>query len=496
MGKSDQKGTGDRPCTGKGVPDLPGGRPGPVFLEIPIDCLYQHSAVKEWTLSSGGGKGLLGKATDLYLRNHVRRTFAGAWETKAAAKQLVVAPIPQPDALQKVLSALKSAEKPMLIVGSQALLDAEQADALQAAVRKLGIPTFLSGMARGLLGRDPLHIRHKRGKALREADVVIVAGVPLDFRLGYGRAIPRRATHIGINRSKADLTQNKKPDIGVIADPGKFLRLLAEEWVAGTAEQWAGWTAALQARNDARDREIQATAEEATEFLNPVWVAQQVESVIAEDSVIIGDGGDFVATASYIVRPRGPLSWLDPGAFGTLGAGGGFALAAKLCRPTAEVWLLYGDGAAGFSLAEFDTMARHGIPVIGVIGNDASWAQIARDQVVYMGSSLATDLARTAYHQVAEGYGGVGFCVERAEELLPALEAAKGVVRRRPSRPRQHHDRQDGISQRVHFNVKGVPANGYALLYEKSKLLPSNCHPREGGDPLIANVYQYTETTH
>jgi thiamine pyrophosphate-dependent acetolactate synthase large subunit-like protein len=180
-----------------------------------------------------------------------------------------------------------------------------------------------------------------------------------------------------------------------------------------------------------------------------------VEAVIAEESVIIGDGGDFVATASYIVRPRGPLSWLDPGAFGTLGAGGGFAIAAKLCRPTAEVWLLYGDGAAGFSLAEFDTMARHGIPVIGVIGNDASWAQIARDQVVYMGSSLATDLARTAYHQVAEGYGGVGFCVERRRSCCRRWKQRRSGARR-PSRPRQHHDRQDGVPQRVDLHVKGA----------------------------------------
>ena len=119
----------------------------------------------------------------------------------------------------------------------------------------------------------------------------------------------------------------------------------------------------------------------------------------------MGDGGDFVATASYVLRPRAPLSWLDPGVFGTLGSGAGFALGAKLCRPQAEVWLLYGDGAAGFSLAELDTLTRHSVAVIAVVGNDAGWTQIARDQVEVFGDDLATALARTDYDEAAKGLG-------------------------------------------------------------------------------------------
>ena len=163
--------------------------------------------------------------------------------------------------------------------------------------------------------------------------------------------------------------------------------------------------------------------------MNPVWLCQQLETAVSENSILIGDGGDFVATASYIVRPRAPLCWLDPGAFGTLGSGGGFALAAKLCRPDAEVWLLYGDGSAGYSLAEFDTFTRHGVGVIAVIGNDASWAQIARDQVEILGTPLGTELAQTHYHVVAQGYGGEGFCADdpaRVEEMLPTVKKIAG----------------------------------------------------------------------
>ena len=119
------------------------------------------------------------------------------------------------------------------------------------------------------------------------------------------------------------------------------------------------------------------------------------------------------------------MSWLDPGVFGTLGVGGGFAMGAKLCRPEAEVWILYGDGSAAYSLAEFDTYVRHGLPVIAVVGNDASWAQIAREQVEILEDDVGTVLLRTEYHKVAEGYGGKGFKIERPEEIAGVLQAAK-----------------------------------------------------------------------
>ena len=159
-----------------------------------------------------------------------------------------------------------------------------------------------------------------------------------------------------------------------------------------------------------------------------VGLCRCLDGVIADDSVIVGDGGDFVATASYTVKPRGPLTWLDPGAFGTLGAGAGFALGAKLCRPNAEVWILYGDGSVAYSLSEFDTFVRHGIPVIAVVGNDASWRQIARDQVEIFHDDVGTTLRHTDYHRVAQGFDAEGMCARTDEELVSALRRARELA--------------------------------------------------------------------
>lgn len=404
------------------------GTPGPVFVEIPIDLLYPFAVVKQWTLGAAG-KGFAGKVTGAYLQYHLQRTYAHAWDRRAAAPVPMAAPQPTNMQMQQVWERLRQAERPVLIIGSQALLETSQAQALQAAVLRLGIPTFLSGMARGLLGRDPLHLRHQRSKALREADLVLLAGVPNDFRLTYGRSIGRKAVTIGVNRSKHDLFMNRRPTLGIQADAGAFLRQLAVQCSDATPEKWQAWRTALSARDQARDAEIDQQAQEQTAHVNPVQLCQALEQVIAPESIIVGDGGDFVGTASYIVRPRAPLTWLDPGAFGTLGVGGGFALAAKLNQPTAEVWLLYGDGAAGYSLAEFDTFARHGVGVIAVVGNDAAWSQIARDQVEILGTALGTELAYTDYHRVAEGYGGVGFYVSTPEAVAPTLVQAQSIAR-------------------------------------------------------------------
>ena len=139
-----------------------------------------------------------------------------------------------------------------------------------------------------------------------------------------------------------------------------------------------------------REREIDEQAAKAGEHVNPIAFFRTMDRVAGERAVMVADGGDFVATASYIVRPRGPLAWLDPGAFGTLGVGAGFALGAQLVRPQDEVWLIWGDGASGYGLMEFDTFVRHRVPVIAVVGNDASWAQIAREQVKMLGDDVAT----------------------------------------------------------------------------------------------------------
>ena len=230
-----------------------------------------------------------------------------------------------------------------------------------------------------MLGPDhPQHLRHQRKAALKEADLVILAGFPCDFRLDYGRSIGSSATVIGVNRSAEQLKLNRKPTLAVRADPGLFLERLAQD-VERDGDEWEEWLATLRRRDEERNAQIAGQAEQETEFLNPLGLCQAIDGALDDDSVLVADGGDFVGTASYIVRPRGPLRWLDPGAFGTLGVGGGFALGAKLCRPRAEVWILYGDGSCGYTLAEFDTFVRHRVPVIAVVGNDACWMQILRE---------------------------------------------------------------------------------------------------------------------
>ncbi|CAN0596042.1 unnamed protein product, partial [Laminaria digitata] len=164
---------------------------------------------------------------------------------------------------------------------------------------------------------------------------------------------------------------------------------------------WEGWTHTLRRREEERDAEIISQGQHEGELVHPIDLFLKMEEVMARDSVLVVDGGDFVATGAYILKPRRPLSWLDPGVFGTLGVGGGFALGAALCRPEAEVWLIWGDGSSAYSLAEFDTYIRHGLAPIAVVGTDASWGQIARDQVDILGPSLGTDLRATDYHEVA-----------------------------------------------------------------------------------------------
>jgi thiamine pyrophosphate-dependent acetolactate synthase large subunit-like protein len=281
-------------------------------------------------------------------------------------------------------------------------------------------------MARGLLGRDhPLQMRHQRRQALREADCVLLAGVPCDFRLDYGKHVRRSATLIAANRSAREARMNRKPDVAAIGDAGALLVDLARDG-AGDPARRADWVAQLRARDAARETEIETQAAERGEFVNPIALLRALDREAGDDAVFVADGGDFVATAAYVLRPRSPLSWLDPGAFGTLGVGAGFALGAALARPGSEVWIVFGDGACGWGLAEFDTFVRHGIPVIAVVGNDGGWTQIAREQVKMLGDDVATVLARTAYHEVAAGFGAAGPAAARRRRAARHAGARAG----------------------------------------------------------------------
>jgi acetolactate synthase-1/2/3 large subunit len=354
--------------------------------------------------------------------------FEGATQVTTPHASKVEPPRAAESAITRTAEAFARAERPLLVIGSQALLVAERADAIAAAVTQLGIPVYLSGMARGLLGpKHPLQMRHARRNALREADCVLLAGVPCDFRLDYGRHVRRSATLIAANRSAKDARLNRRPTITVLGDAGLTLEALAQR--VGERARRPDWIAQLRARDETREQEIDVQAAAAGEHVNPIAFFRTLDRVAGDNAVMVADGGDFVATSSYIVRPRGPLAWLDPGAFGTLGVGAGFALGAQLVRPDAEVWLIWGDGASGYGLVEFDTFVRHGIPVIAVVGNDASWAQIAREQVKMFKDDVATVLARTDYHAVAQGFGAAGLVARRTEEVEPVLRQAREIAR-------------------------------------------------------------------
>lgn len=482
------------------------GVPGPVFVELPIDVLYPVNEVRAnlrlverlrvrdlkpeqharlilpegkatvadfldrrrpeepvFLRADPGAKRKASWIETTYLEYKVRDLFSGAFDRALTDAELGALPvaIPSPAArhVRSVAKLLASAKRPVLLISSQATLFVAKkgedphapAERLRAAVEALGIPTYLGGMARGLLGvNSEVQVRQDRKTALREADVIILAGTLVDFRLDYGRSLSRSAKIVAINRSAEALKQNTDlfwtPWLASQSDPASFLLALAE--AAATASptplngraRFAEWTTKLKASEARKEEENRAKAREVAlgrgtradaPLLNPIQVCFDLEDALPDDSILIGDGGDFIATAAYTVRPRGPLRWLDPGPFGTLGVGGGFALGAKLCCPSSEVWLLWGDGSVGYSVAEYDTFKRHNVPVLALVGNDACWSQIEREQIPILGDNVACPLEYTPYDDVARGYGGDGATIAEPGEALPAaIRRAQGAAKR------------------------------------------------------------------
>ncbi|MEZ4390665.1 MAG: thiamine pyrophosphate-binding protein [Polyangiales bacterium] len=409
------------------------GVPGPVFVEVPIDLLYPEETVRKWTMDEATMKGPVGDALRLYLRGHLYRQFEQPHLPVHAPEMPDLMGLTihgdSRDKVSQVATAIAKAKRPVLVLGSQTLVNEPNPERVAEAVRALGVPVFLGGMARGLLGREAeVQFRHARGKALKDADLVIVCGFPFDFRLKYGQSIPRSAKLVAVNLSASTLRKNRIPDLAVHMHPGQFLVDLAAA-APRVGDDRAPWFSALQGREDARDAEIQQPQPTVPGRVNPLKFFLEMEQRLDDNSVLVADGGDFVATASYVLRPRGPISWLDPGVYGTLGVGGGFATGAAVCRPDAEVWIIWGDGSSAYSLAEFDTFVRHGLAPIAVIGTDALWAQIARDQTDLLGDSVGTVLRDTSYEKVAEGYGGVGLLLDDESKIGEVLDEAKRIAK-------------------------------------------------------------------
>jgi thiamine pyrophosphate-dependent acetolactate synthase large subunit-like protein len=403
------------------------GIPGPVFVELPIDTLYPEQLVRSWYgTKKEKSKSFADKAINWYINRHLNKLFQNASDIV----------IPEParinnlnisyEFITKVKELLKNSSKPVILAGSQLMNNPQNASQISESLKKIGVPVYLSGMGRGALGKESeVQFRHNRKNALKEADLVILAGVVCDFRLDYGSHISKKAKLVSVNLSAKDLNKNRKADLSSVGDPGAFIQELAK-YFSATDINLTEWFDNLKSRENKRNEEIQEQSEESTDkYINPLFICKNIEEKMSDNSIIVADGGDFVATASYILKPRQPLSWLDPGVYGTLGVGAGFALGAKLCRPDAEVWIIYGDGSAGYSIMETDTFKRHGLGIISVVGNDACWSQIARDQVEILKDDAGLILDYSDYHMVSKGLGGDGILIKEPDEIENALNLAK-----------------------------------------------------------------------
>ena len=364
--------------------------PGPVFLEMPLDLLMN---------------------------------FGDDAPPATASAEDPPRPAGNPQMIARAAELLRNAERPMFIVGSQ-IRWSPCKEVLRSFADAIDAPYFLNGMARGGLPHaHPNFFSRSRRVALSQTDVCFVLGTPLDFRLEYGRAINPNAKVVQIDLDGSEIGRNKRIDVALHGDSGLVLaQLLAEV----KEKRLPGWIATMRAAEDKSRAKMQAEVTATTDPPNPLRVCDEIGKRLGKDDIVIGDGGDFVATAANVIKLEWPQLWMDPGPLGTLGVGPGYAMAAKLARPGARVVLIYGDGSFGFHAMEFEALARQGIPVISIIGNDAAWMQIRRGQVDLYGEarSPATGLDYTRYEKVVEAVGGVGFWVERIEDLGPALDAA------------------------------------------------------------------------
>ncbi len=269
------------------------GVPGPAFVECPVDLLYDEATIRQWYRDAAGkGVSIADRLLRWYLNRHAAKMFAGSGE---AYLPIAVQSLPPEAAVGSIAQAAESlarAQRPLMILGSQTVVETDSAEDVAAAVRTLGIPVYLSGMARGLLGRDdPLQMRHVRRQALREADCVLLAGVPCDFRLDYGKHVRRSAKLIAANRSAHDARLNRKPDIAAIGDAGEFLVSLAER--LGTRAARGPWVETLSLRDTQREAEIDAQAVGTGEYVNPVALFRALDNAAGENAVFVADGGDL-----------------------------------------------------------------------------------------------------------------------------------------------------------------------------------------------------------
>jgi acetolactate synthase I/II/III large subunit len=330
--------------------------------------------------------------------------------------------------IERAAALLREAERPVIMAGTNLYWGRGEA-ALRGLAERLGIPVFLNGLARGCLPADhPNYFSRARSTALKGADVAVVLGVSMDFRLGFGASFDEQADVVVADVAEPVRAHPREVAAELYGALPATLEALAE--AASPASDTRPWLAELRGVESEKREAEREQLEDDRAPLHPLRVYGELRHVLDRDAIVIGDGGDFVSYAGRVIDSYQPGCWLDPGPFGCLGSGSGYALAAKLAHPDRQVVLLLGDGAFGFSGMEFDTLARHGVEVVGVMGNNGIWALEHHPMKYLYGYSVAAQLRpATRYDQVVEALGCHGELVERPDQLRPALERALGAGR-------------------------------------------------------------------
>ena len=372
------------------------GIPGPSFLEIPIDVL--SAQVPE------------GRETVPPFRDY---------RVQHAAPRANV---------EIAVDLLREATHPLVMAGTS-LKWSEGSAALQRFVEATAMPCYSNGMGRGMLAMDhPQFFNRTRGMALAQADVVVLAGTVLDFRMKFGRSIPASAKIVQLDLDETLIGQNRPADIGLVGNLGANLLAMLDvlESTRARSSTTPPTPASCARRRSSSNRRCRRRCSPTRCRSIRCGCARRSPEVITDDMIVIGDGGDIVAQASKVVKVPKNGAWMDPGPLGTLGVGMPFALAAQIAHPDKRVMIIYGDGSFGLNGFEFDTAVRFGLPIVGVVGNDAAWGQMLRPQSTVYGEDriVATRLNYTRYDKVVEAMGGHGEHVTKPEDIRPALERA------------------------------------------------------------------------
>jgi acetolactate synthase I/II/III large subunit len=391
---------------------------GPVFLDISLEALFGQAPEAP---AEAGGAGLETRVGSMVLP---AADFGGSGVGPGVSADGTI----DAGAVDEIAGLLGAAERPVLILGSDVWLDGAEREALLAA-EELRLPVIANGQGRGILpAGHELLVTRARSVALREADLVVVVGAPLDFRLGYGEFGGRdgapRARVVHVADAPGQVARHCPLAASAAGSLPAFFRQLA---AAAPRQQGldSGWLGRLRDAVSAAVKDDQELLSSDANPIHPMRVYGELLQVLEDDAVVIGDGGDFVSYAGKYVEPRRPGGWLDPGPYGCLGTGLGYAIAARLARPSAQVALLLGDGAAGFSLMDADTLVRHNLPVVMVCGNNGIWGLEKHPMQALYGYDVAAELQpQCRYDDVVRALGGAGELVTEPGQLGPALRRA------------------------------------------------------------------------